>query len=148
MCKYCIHLFFVVLLAPFLMGFCFPQQGVKGKVLLQKDAMMPLKGKTKQEGKPYSTIVYIYEAASIGQLVGQEGNWAKGIQTKLIKKVQSNAEGGFKIRLSPGKYTLVLGYKEGIYIPYFSGSNGVAFVEVTKSQYQEIDLTILASSIF
>jgi len=56
--------------------------------------------------------------------------------------------GKFKIRLAPGKYSIVLGYQEGVYIPYFSGNTGVAFVEVLKHQYQEIDLSIIASSIY
>jgi len=41
-----------------------------------------------------------------------------------------------------------LGFKEGIYIPFFSGNSGVALVEVSKHQYKEIDLTITASSVF
>jgi hypothetical protein len=50
--------------------------------------------------------------------------------------------------LTPGKYSIVLGYQEGIYIPFFSGNTGVAFVEVSKHHYQEIDLRIIASSIY
>lgn len=148
MFKYTLRYIFMVSLAPILMAFCPLQQGVKGKVLLQKDAMMPLKGKSTQVGKPFATFVYVYPATSVDQLVGSKGNYAKGIKAKLIKKAQSNAEGNYKIRLRPGKYTLVLGYNEGIYIPFFSGSTGVAIFEVAKHQYQEIDLTISNSSIF
>ena len=148
MIKYTPRHIFMVLLAPFLMGFCLLQQGIKGKVLLQKDAMMPLKGRSTQEGKPYSTLVYIYETISMDQLVGQNGNSVNDVKAKLIKKVQSNPNGVFKIRLRPGKYSIVLGYQDGYYIPFFSGSNGVAFVEVRKHQFHEIDLTITASSIF
>jgi hypothetical protein len=50
--------------------------------------------------------------------------------------------------LAPGKYSIVLSYQEGVYIPYFSGNTGVAFVEVLKGQFQEIDLSIIASSIY
>jgi hypothetical protein len=109
---------------------------------------MPLKGSAKQKGSPIATMVYIYEAVNVHQLIGQEGNYAKGIKARLIKQVRSNNTGKFKIRLAPGKYSIVLGYQEGVYIPYFSGNTGVAFVEVLKHQYQEIDLSIIASSIY
>jgi hypothetical protein len=113
---------------------------------LEKNATMPLKGKTKQKGLPISTMVYVYEAANLNQLIAQEGNYAKGIQAKMIQQVRSDSAGKFKLRLAPGKYTIVLGYQEGIYIPFFSGNTGVAFVEVSRHQFQEIDLRIIASS--
>jgi hypothetical protein len=130
------------------MGFYILPQGIKGHVLLENNTAMPLKGSAKQKGSPIATMVYIYEAANANQLIGQEGNYAKGIEARLIKQVRSNNDGKFKLRLAPGKYTIVLGYQEGIYIPYFSGNTGLAFIEVLKHQFQEIDLSIIASSIY
>jgi hypothetical protein len=130
------------------MGFCILPQGIKGHVLLDNNTAMPLKGSTKQRGRPIATMVFIYEAANMNQLIGQEGNYAKGIEARLIKQVRSNNDGKFKLRLAPGTYTIVLGYQEGIYIPYFSGNTGLAFIEVLKHQFQEIDLSIIASSIY
>jgi len=138
----------LVCLTPILMGFCILPQGIKGHVLLDKNASMPLKGTTGQKGHPISTLVSIYEAATINQLIGQEGQYAKGIQAKLMQQVRSDKAGKFKLRLAPGKYTIVLGHQEGIYIPYFSGNTGVALVEVSKHQWKEIELTIIASSIY
>ncbi len=135
-------------LALMLMGFCLLPQGIRGHVLMENNTSMPLKGSSKQQGRPIATVVYIYETSNVNQLIGQEGNYAKGIKARLIKQVRSNNAGQFKIRLAPGKYSIVLGYQEGIYIPFFSGNTGVAFVEVLKHQYQEIDLSIIASSIY
>ena len=135
-------------LAPMLMGFCLLPQGIRGLVLLENNTSMPLKGSPKQKGRPIATVVYIYEAANVNQLIGQDGNYAKDIEARLIKQVRSNNAGQFKLRLAPGKYSIVLGYQEGIYIPYFSGNAGVAFIEVLKHQYREIDLSIIASSIY
>ena len=135
-------------LALMLMGFCLIPQGIKGHVFIENNTSMPLKGSSKQQGRPIATVVYIYETANVNQLIGQEGNYAKGIEARLIKQVRSNIAGQFKIRLAPGKYSIVLGYQEGIYIPFFSGNTGVAFVEVSKHHYQEIDLRIIASSIY
>jgi hypothetical protein len=144
--NYVIRFSLLVCLAPILMGFCIPPQGIKGFVLLKKNASMPLKGLVKHKGLPISTVIYVYEEANLNQLIAQEGNYAKGIQAKLIKQVRSDKAGKFKLKLAPGKYTIVLGYQEGIYIPFFSGNTGLAFVEVSAHQWQEIDLTILASS--
>ena len=138
----------LVCLVPMLMGFCFLTQGIRGHVLLENNTAMPLKGSAKQKGRPIATMVYIYEVANVHQLIGQEGNYAKGINAKMIKQVRSDNAGKFKLRLAPGKYSIVLGYQEGIYIPYFSGNTGVAFVEVSRYQFQEIDLSIIASSIY
>jgi hypothetical protein len=128
------------------MGFCILPQGISGHVFLEKNTTMPLKGMPKERGLPISTMVYVYEAANVVQLIAQEGNYAKGIQARIFKQVRSDKAGKFKLRLAPGKYTIVLGYRDGIYIPFFSGNIGVAFVEVSKHQYQEIDLRIIASS--
>jgi len=130
-----------------LMGFCILPQGIKGHVLLDNNTAIPLKGSAKQKGRPISTMVYIYEASNIDQLIAQEGNYAKGIKAKIVKQVRSDKTGKFKLRLAPGKYSIVLGYQEGIYIPYFSGNTGVAFIELLKHQFQEIDLLIIASSV-
>lgn len=138
----------LVCLAPMLMAFCILPQGIKGHVILEKNATMPLKGTTGQKGLPIATNVYIYEAINVSQLVGQEGHFAKGVEAKLIQQVRSDKTGKFKLRLAPGKYTIVLGYQEGIYIPYFSGNTGVAIIEVLKHQFQEIDLKIITSSIY
>lgn len=146
--KYAIQFCLLFCLAPMLMGFCMLPQGIKGHVLIENNTAMPLKGSAKKKGSPIATMVYIYEAVNVHQLIGQEGNYAKGIKARLIKQVRSNNTGKFKIRLAPGKYSIVLGYQEGVYIPYFSGNTGVAFVEVLKHQYQEIDLSIIASSIY
>lgn len=145
------HAFQCILLIcsiPMLLGFCILPQGIRGHIFLEKNSTMPLKGGPKQKGSPFSTTVYVYEAANVNQLIAQQGNWAKGIQALLVKQVRSDNTGKFKLRLAPGKYTIVLGFQEGIYIPFFSGNTGVAFVEVTKHQYQEIDLTIIASSMY
>lgn len=138
----------LVCLAPMLMGFCILPQGIKGHVLLDNNTAIPSKGSAKQKGRPIATMVYIYEAANMNQLIGQEGNYAKGVAARLIKQVRSNNAGKFKLRLAPGKYSIVLGFQQGIYIPYFSGNTGLAFIEVGKHQYQEIDLSIIASSIY
>jgi hypothetical protein len=141
-----IRFIFIVCLAPMLMGFCILPQGIQGHVLLEKNASMPLKGMSKQKGLPFSTMIYVYEASNIDQLIAQEGNYARGIKATIVKQVRSDKTGKFKLRLAPGKYTIVLGYQEGIYIPFFSGNNGIAFVEVSRHQFQEIDLKIIASS--
>jgi hypothetical protein len=146
--NHAIRLVQFICLVPILLGFCIPKQGIIGFVLLEKNASMPLKGAKGHKGLPISTTVYIYEAANINQLIGQEGNYAKGIDAKLIKQVLSKNDGKFKVKIAPGKYTILLGYQNGIYIPYFSGNTGVAFVEVLKGQFQEIDLSINASSIY
>ena len=144
--KMAIRFIFIVCLVPMLMGFCILPQGIQGHVLLEKNATMPLKGIAMQKGLPISTMVYVYEASNVDQLIAQEGHYAKGIQAKMIKQVRSDKAGKFKLRLAPGKYTIVLGYQDGIFIPFFSGNTGLAFVEVTQHQFKEIDLRIIASS--
>jgi len=144
--KKAIQCIILVCLVPMLMGFCILPQGLLGHVSIETNVTMPLKGMSKQKGLPISTMVYVYEAANLDQLIAQEGNYAKGIQAKIVKQIRSDKTGKFKLRLAPGKYTIVLGYLEGIYIPFFSGNTGVAFVEVSRHQFQEIDLRIIASS--
>jgi hypothetical protein len=107
--NYPVKYILLVCLVPMLMGFCFLTQGISGHVLLENNTSMPFKGSNKQKGRPISTMVYVYEVANVNQLVGQEGNYAKGIEARLIKQVRSDNTGKFKLRLAPGKYSIVLG---------------------------------------
>ncbi len=141
-------LVYILFLVPILMSFCVRSQGIKGQVLLEKVAYMPLKGGSNKSGNPISTMIFVYESAVVDQLIDQQGNFAKGLNAKLVKQVRSARDGKFKLNLRPGKYTIVLGYNEGLYIPFFSGMNGVAHIKVIKAQFQEIDLSISPSSIF
>jgi phosphoenolpyruvate carboxylase len=104
-------------------------------------ASRPTKRRTaeKLQLKDLRAIPYVGAWSQIKQNV--TGYYGLGTALQAIDKA-----GKFKLRLAPGKYTIVLGYRDGIYIPFFSGNAGIAFVEVSKHQFQEIDLSIIASS--
>lgn len=133
---------------PLMMGFCFRSNGIKGRVLIKNETNMPLKGKIAQNGTPYATTLYVYEAATIHQLIEQDGPWVKGIQARLRYQIKTDQLGQFKRGLPPGKYTVLVQHPKGLYVPYFSGIEEVAIIEVKKGVFQEIDLTIAAPSLF
>ena len=81
-----IQFFSLICLVPMLMGFCILPQGILGHVSMEANASMPLKGMSKQKGLPISTMVYVYEAANVDQLIAQKGHYANGIQAKMIKQ--------------------------------------------------------------
>ncbi len=138
----------LLLALPLLMGFCFRSNGIMGRVFIKSEASMPLKGKIAQNGTPYATTLYVYEAAKTSQLIEQDGPWVKGIQARLLYHIKTNQLGQFKRGLPPGKYTLLVKHAKGFYIPYFSGIEEVAIIEVKKGVFQEIDLRIAAPSPF
>jgi hypothetical protein len=139
-------LFLVVL--PLLMGFCYRLKGIKGHVSIEKGNQMPLKGKSSQNSTPYATVVYVYAAAKTSQLIQQDGQWAKGIKARMLYQIKTNKLGQFKRVLPPGKYSILVQHTNGLYIPYFSGIDEVAIIEVKKGLFQEIDITIAAPSLF
>ena len=137
-----------LLALPLLMGFCFRSNGIKGRVFIENEARMPLKGKSSQNRAPYSTTISVYAAAKTTQLVGQDGPWVKGIGARLLYQIKANQLGQFKRAIPPGKYTLLVQHTNGLYIPYFSGMDEVSIIEVKKGVFQEIDLTIASPSLF
>jgi hypothetical protein len=88
--------------------FC-KRQGIEGRVLLVTGNQMPSPDRPLSPGKGIKTTVYIYELTNTSQVSRVDHSaFYSSINSKLVKKVETKENGYFKVKLSPGRYSLFL----------------------------------------
>lgn len=125
-----------------------PDQAIIGQVLEKKGNQMPSPGKQNYKGKPYNSIVYIFEPSSIQDAVTLEGNLFKKLNTKLIGSYPTDSLGNFFIKIKPGLYSILVGYQDAFYAPFFSGKNEIAVIKVQSGLNTTLDIVINSSAAY
>ena len=44
--------------------------------------------------------------------------------------------------MKPGKYSIVAGYENGFFVPYFSGIDGVAYFNIEPNKIDLLNITV------
>src|ERR1700689_3936631 len=82
-------------------------QGIEGYVYFVSGNQMPSPDKKPSQPKGIKTTLYIYQLTNINQVTQrQQSAFYSSIKTKVIKKVESDSTGYFKVQLEPGKYSV------------------------------------------
>lgn len=120
--------------------FC-KRQGIEGHVRLVTGNQMPSPDVAPSAGRGIKTTLYIYELTNLGQVnrVGQSAFYSQ-VSSKLVKKVQTNDKGYFKVRLSPGQYSVFLKKDTVFYANRFDGENNIAPVEVVRKKMTQLEV--------
>lgn len=121
-------------------------QGIVGQVFEQKGNKMPQVGKGSAKGTPFPTRIYVFEPALITQATQIEGLLFKNITTRLIGSYPTDDLGKFKINLTPGNYTVVVGYEDAYFTPYLSSQNELSLVRVTAKNFTNLEVIINAKA--
>src|SRR5687768_15972159 len=80
------------------------KQGNCGKVTWEEGNQMPGPGK-KNTAKGVAREIHVYEVTTLKETV-QENGLFKEIKTPFVGKTVSEADGSFKLKLPPGKYSV------------------------------------------
>ncbi len=118
------------------------KQGIQGQVFWLSGNQMP-----GPERKPASTHqgiareIHIYNAVSTDR-TKREGNFYVTIDAVLVTTVQSNADGTFKVKLPPGRYSLFTKEKEGLFANLLDGNGCINCIVVKKKKYSWITITV------
>ena len=120
--------------------FC-KRQGIEGRVLLVSGNQMPSPDLPPSQGRGIKTTVYIYELTNLDQVdrLGQTAFYSR-VGTKLVKKIQTKENGYFKVRLSPGSYSIFLMRDTAFFANRFDDKNNIFPVEVSKNKMSKIDV--------
>ena len=115
--------------------------GIDGTVVKISGNQMPSPDRPPSAPVGIRATVCIYELTNMSQVVreGQSPSYTS-IKTKLIKTVESDSKGKFKVRLSPGKYSLFIKTEKGFYSNGFDGQNNINPVEVIKKKMSKVEL--------
>jgi len=116
-------------------------QGIEGHVYRVSGNQMPSPDKKPTKPKGIKTTVYIYNLTNLDQTT-REGQSAfySAIKTKLVKKVRSDANGYFKVKLSPGEYSLFTKKDSLFYANTFDGKNNIAPVQVSPQNFAKVEI--------
>jgi hypothetical protein len=117
------------------------RQGINGKVILVTGNQMPGPDKKQSSRQGVVREIYIYELTNVSEVDAEDGFYKK-VHTKFVKSQFSKADGTFKIKLSPGKYSLFVKENKGLYANLFDNENNINPFIVERKSYTTITVTI------
>ena len=123
-----------------------PIEGIRGHVFEQQGNAMPTKGKSSSKGTPFSTKIYVFEPTQLTQVDGLNGPICSKVRSVLIDSAISDSSGNYFIALNPGKYTLLVKYEWGYFVPFFSGLNELAIIQIQPKIVSDLDIIVNAKA--
>jgi hypothetical protein len=124
------------------------KSGIAGSIRELTGNMMPLQTKSKRQGKPLQTQLLIFKQLSASQLVGLSEQWCKQVNAIPIKTQWSDSVGNYQILLEPAKYSILVAYDGGYFIPFFNQSNEISTIDIVKSQMLRLDIKVNRKAIY
>ncbi len=121
-------------------------EGIRGHIFEQQGNGMPLKGKSISKGVALSAKIYAFEPTQINQVEGLNGPVCSKVNTRLLDSTSSDKEGNYFIALKPGKYTLLVKYESGYFVPFFSGMNELAIIQIQPNRVSDLDIIVNAKA--
>jgi hypothetical protein len=118
-------------------NFC-RRQGIKGHVYRVSGNQMPSPDRPAIKPAGIKTTLYIYELTNMNQ-TQQEGAFYKTISSKLVKEIQTDEDGSFKVKLKPGRYSLFVKKDNLYYSNIFDSNNNIHPIDVKKGAWTEED---------
>lgn len=129
-----------VLLSSSTVFFC-KRGGIKGNIYRVQGNQMPSPGEPSTLPQPLQTTLYVYELTNLTQVKqSSEASFYTAINTKLVKEVKSDKKGAFKVKLSPGQYSLFVKKDNLFYANLFDDKNNLAPVTVEKGKYTTVEV--------
>ena len=133
----------------FIYGIFGKKEGIEGYVYRVSGNQMPSPDIKRAPPKGIKTTIYIYELTKTSQTkAGPEASTYQSINTKLVKKVTSNAKGYFKVKLPAGKYSLFTKDGELFYANLFDEANHIAPVEVKSKAFTKIEIKMDKGAVY
>jgi len=117
-------------------------EGIRGHVSEQQGNVMPSKGKLSAKGSPIRTKIYVFEPTQLAQVQGLNGSICSKVNALLLDSTSSDSTGNYFIALKPGKYTLLVKYESGYFIPFFSGLNGLSMIQIQPKRVSDLDIIV------
>ncbi len=117
-------------------------QGVQGQVFQQKGNSMPMKGQKTSKGTFLHTMVYIFEPTSLLKVEGLNGQICTKVNTVLVDSTMTDIDGKYKIALKSGKYSIMVKFGQGFFVPYFSGTQDLSIIEILPKTISQLDIIV------
>jgi hypothetical protein len=120
---------------------CMSQQGITGKIVWVSGNQMPGPGKNNKPAEGIQREVHIYKPTTLQQTKRANGFYTE-VQTELVAKVQSNADGSFTAKLPPGEYSVFTKERQGLFANIFDGQGRINTIEVKPGNFVEMTFRV------
>lgn len=118
-----------------------PKEGIQGQVFWLSGNQMPGPGKSILPQHGVTREIIVYKAAMLKD-VEQNGQFFSTVNTELVTKAVSKADGSFKIKLPPGKYSVFTQESKGLFANIIDQDGCVSCVEVRPKKYSWMTITV------
>jgi hypothetical protein len=118
--------------------FC-KRQGLKGHVYLVSGNQMPSPDAPRTGTTGMKTTLYIYELTNTSQTDQEQGAFYRSITSRLVKEVNTDENGYFKVKLKPGRYSLFVKKGSLFYSNIYDEHSNIHPVEVNKGDWTEVN---------
>jgi hypothetical protein len=117
---------------------------LEGHVYEIKGNRMPSPGVKLPDPKGIKTKLYIFELTNDSQIIKPDQSpFYSAINTRLVKIVETDENGYFKIKLPEGKYSLFTKHEDGrFYANSFDMGNNIQPVEVKRGKVTEVTVKV------
>ncbi len=114
-------------------------RGIKGYVYRVSGNQMPSPDEPRAKPKGMKTTLYIYELTNIKDVIRQANSpFYSSLSTRLVKAVETNDKGFFRVKLKPGTYSLFVKKDNVFFSSIFDDKNNIHPVEVKAGAMTDI----------
>ena len=122
-------------------------QGIEGFVYKVYGNQMPSPGVKRVKPQGIETIVYIYRLTNLDQVKRKEFSaFYMSIQTPLVRKIETDSNGYFRVQLPPGRYSIFTKKDTLFYANWFDKDNNIFPVEVQPNKLTKIEVRMDADA--
>ena len=116
-------------------------QGLEGHVYRISGNQMPSPDIKPKAPKGIKTTLYIFDLTNLNQVTRQnQSAFYAAVRTKLIKKIETDTNGYFKVNLPTGNYSLFTKKGELFYANTFDGNNNIAPLQVLPKKITQVEV--------
>jgi hypothetical protein len=117
------------------------RQGIEGKVEWLSGNQMPGPDRIATPAIGIRREICIYEAVSPHQAKA-DGVFFSDINSRLVKKVKSKANGAFRVKLPAGEYSLFVKENQGLFANRFDSQGRINCVTVKTGEFSQISILV------
>lgn len=133
----------LVPLMPIVPGRGYQDQGIEGYVFRISGNQMPSPDVKPNPLKGIKTTLYIFDLTNLVQVTRQDqSSFYSSVHSKLIKKIETDSTGYFKVELPAGRYSLFTKKGTLFFANWFDGNNNIAPVQVLPQKMTKVEFKI------
>ena len=123
------------------------RQGIKGNVYLVSGNQMPSPDLPPSKPRGMKATLAIYELTNTSQ-VKASGKFYETPSTKLVKLVETDENGAYKVKLKPGNYSLFVKIDSLYYSNVFDDKFNIHPVEIKRGTWSTDDFKVGYNAVY